>query len=45
VLAAALELFVERGYDNTTMDEIAERADVARAAVFNYFAPTQSSSA
>jgi AcrR family transcriptional regulator len=38
VLAAALELFVERGYDNTTMDEIAERADVARATVFNYFA-------
>jgi AcrR family transcriptional regulator len=38
VLAAALELFVERGYDNTTMDEIAERADVARATVFNHFA-------
>lgn len=30
-------MFVERGYDATTMDEIAERADVARASVFNYF--------
>jgi AcrR family transcriptional regulator len=37
VLAAAVELFVEHGYDNTTMDEIAERADVARATVFNHF--------
>ncbi|MFI5952989.1 TetR/AcrR family transcriptional regulator [Cryptosporangium sp. NPDC051539] len=37
VYAAAIGLFVERGYDNTTMDEIAERADVARATVFNHF--------
>ncbi|WP_020664593.1 TetR/AcrR family transcriptional regulator [Amycolatopsis benzoatilytica] len=34
---AAVELFVERGYDNTTMDDIAERADTARATVFNHF--------
>lgn len=34
---AALELFIERGYEATTMDQIAERADVARATVFNYF--------
>lgn len=37
VFRAAVELFVEQGYDNTTMDEIAERSDVARASVFNYF--------
>lgn len=37
VYEAAIELFVERGYDATTMDDIAERADVARASVFNYF--------
>jgi AcrR family transcriptional regulator len=37
VYAAAIELFVERGYESTTMDDIAERADVARSSVFNYF--------
>ena len=37
VFQAAVELFVERGFDATTMDDIAERADVARATVFNYF--------
>jgi AcrR family transcriptional regulator len=35
--AAALELFVEQGYEATTMEQIGERADVARATVFNYF--------
>ena len=35
--AAAISLFVEKGFDNTTMDDIAERADVARATVFNHF--------
>jgi AcrR family transcriptional regulator len=35
--SAALQLFVERGYEATTIDQIAERADVARATVFNYF--------
>lgn len=37
VFSAAIALFVERGFDQTTMDEIAARADVARASVFNYF--------
>ena len=37
VFQAAVELFVERGFDATTMDDIADRADVARATVFNYF--------
>lgn len=37
VYRAAVELFVDRGFDATTMDDIAERADVARATVFNYF--------
>jgi AcrR family transcriptional regulator len=35
--AAAVELFVEQGFENTTMEQIAERADVARATVFNHF--------
>src|SRR4051812_43033833 len=34
---AALALFVDKGFDATTMDEIAERADVARATVFNHY--------
>ncbi|MFJ6981907.1 MULTISPECIES: TetR/AcrR family transcriptional regulator [unclassified Streptomyces] len=33
----AIELFVEKTFDGTTMEDIAERADVARATVFNYF--------
>jgi AcrR family transcriptional regulator len=37
VYACAVALFIEQGYDETTMDHIAERADVARATVFNYF--------
>jgi AcrR family transcriptional regulator len=34
---AALELFAEQGYEKTTIDQIAERADVARGTFFNYF--------
>ena len=34
---AAMELFLEQGYERTTMDEIASRADVARTTVFNHY--------
>ncbi len=37
VYKAAVELFIEQGYDRTTMEEIAARADVARTSVFNYY--------
>ncbi|WP_205473620.1 TetR/AcrR family transcriptional regulator [Nocardioides sp. SYSU D00038] len=37
VFDAAVALIVEQGYEATTMDEIALRADVARTSVFNYF--------
>jgi AcrR family transcriptional regulator len=37
LLEAAQQLFVEVGYDATTMDDIATRAEVSRATVFNYF--------
>lgn len=34
---AALALFTEKGYDQTSVDEIAEAADVARGTFFNHF--------
>jgi AcrR family transcriptional regulator len=34
---AALRLFVEKGYEQTSVDEIAEEADVARRTFFNYY--------
>jgi len=34
---AATLLFIERGFDNVTVDEIAEAADVGRMTVFNHF--------
>ena len=37
LFAAAISLFVEQGFTTTTMDDIAERADVARATVFYHF--------
>jgi AcrR family transcriptional regulator len=35
---AALELFVERGYDNTTVADIAERAELTERTFFRHFA-------
>jgi AcrR family transcriptional regulator len=37
---AALALFVEKGYDETTTEEIARAADVSPSTLFNYF-PTK----
>jgi AcrR family transcriptional regulator len=34
---AATRLFSERGFDNVTVDDIAEAADVGRKTVFNHF--------
>jgi TetR/AcrR family transcriptional regulator, cholesterol catabolism regulator len=38
IKCAAMELFREKGYEATTVEEIAERADVARGTFFNHFA-------
>ncbi|TDP97353.1 TetR/AcrR family transcriptional regulator [Labedaea rhizosphaerae] len=37
LLEAALALFAERGYEATTITDIAERADVARQTVLNHY--------
>lgn len=37
VYRSAIELFVEQGYEQTTMEDISARAQVARATVFNHF--------
>lgn len=34
----AIRLFMERGYDATTIDDIAGAADISRATFFNYYA-------
>ena len=37
ILSATIDLFRTQGYSQTTMDEIAEKAEVSRATLFNYF--------
>ena len=42
IFSTAIKLFKNKGYENTTVDEIVEKADVAKGTFFNYF-PTKSS--
>ncbi len=37
IVKAAMRLFKHRGFEATTVDEIAEQADVAKGTFFNYF--------
>lgn len=41
IIAAASELFRTAGYEQTTMDAIAQRAEVSRGTLFNYFSTKQ----
>ena len=42
ILQAATELFLTRGYENTTIEQVAERAEVSRATVFWHFSDKES---
>ncbi len=42
ITLAALDLFHEKGFEATTVDEITERADVAKGTFFNYFPKKES---
>lgn len=42
ILKAARRLFQQKDYDNTSIEEIAEKADVSKSTFFNYF-PTKES--
>jgi AcrR family transcriptional regulator len=37
ILRATAEVLAERGYHNTSLDEIAERLDLAKASLYHYF--------
>jgi AcrR family transcriptional regulator len=37
IIQAALALFKQRGFDATTMEQIAQEADIARGTLYNYF--------
>lgn len=37
ILQAAIDLFNERGYENTTIDDICDRAEYSRSTFFRYF--------
>lgn len=37
IFRAAVKLFRDKGFENTTIDDITERADVAKGTFFNYF--------
>ncbi len=41
ILTAALDIFLEKGYHNSTSEEIAKRAGVAKGTLYQYFSSKQ----
>jgi AcrR family transcriptional regulator len=37
IIRAAMEMFINSGFDTTTMEQIAETADIAKGTLYNYF--------
>ena len=37
ILKASRRLFKEKGYDNTMIEDVAEKADISKATLYNYF--------
>ena len=37
ILKASRRLFKEKGYDNTMIDDVAEKAEISKATLYNYF--------
>jgi len=42
IISAAVELFKSQGYQQTTMDDIAAKAEISRGTLFNYFPSKES---
>jgi len=38
IVSAAMKLFAERGYEQTSMDELAREAGVGKGTIYGYFA-------
>ena len=37
IIGVAMDLFKKQGFDATTMEQIADEADIARATLYSYF--------
>ena len=37
IISAAIQIFIEEGFDNASMDRIAERANASKRTVYNHF--------
>jgi len=40
ILKASRRLFKEKGYDNTMIEDVADKAEVSKATLYNYFPKT-----
>ena len=37
IISAAIKLFAKKGYEHTTLDEIAEASEFGKGTIYNYF--------